>query len=181
MKFCLDPGHGGKDPGAIGEVPFPLEEKSVNLRLANFLGEKLEKSTHWVTMTRRRDISVTLEDRSAHANRMKADFFISLHANSSTSQNASGMEVYHYPGAKKAKVLAENILASLTANFSNHNNRGVKEKSFKVLKETNMPAVLVEVEFLSNPEQLRFLGDEKNREGLAEAISTGIEKFLSSA
>ena len=178
MKFCLDAGHGGRDHGAIGAVLFTLEEKSINLSIANFLEEQLEKSIHWVAMTRRRDVYVALEDRAAIANQLGADYFISIHTNSFASQNVSGIEVFHYPEAKKGKALAEKIMASLAANFSNHNIRGVKARNLKVLKETNMPAVLVEVEFLSNPEQLIFLAEEGNRESLAEAIAQGIENYI---
>jgi len=179
MKICLDPGHGGRDPGAVGTDPFRLEEKEINLSIASFLEEKLENAGHWVALTRRRDVFIKLESRADFANRLEADFFISLHANSFRSSTVSGFEVYHYPNSKKGKDLAENILASLIASFPDHNNRGVKTRNFVVLKKTQMPAVLVEVEFLSNPDQLQFLADEGNREGLAEATAVGIENFIS--
>lgn len=181
MKICLDPGHGGRDPGAIGTVPFTLEEKEVNLSIANYLEEKLESLVHWVSMTRRRDVFVGLEARANFANRLEADLFVSLHANSNESPT-SGIEVYHYVNSEQGKIIAESILTSLIASFPDHKNRGNKPSGeLVVLKKTKMPAALVEVEFLSNPEQLQFLSDENNREGLAEAIATGIENYISSA
>jgi N-acetylmuramoyl-L-alanine amidase len=179
MKICLDPGHGGRDPGAVGTDPFTLEEKEINLSVASFLEEKLENAGHWVAMTRRRDIFIKLDSRAEFANRLEADLFISLHTNSFRSSTVSGIEVYHYPNSEEGRTAAENILASLIASFPDHNNRGVKTRDFVVLKKTEMPAVLVEVEFLSNPEQLQFLADEDNREGLAEATATGIKNFIS--
>ena len=182
MRICLDPGHGGRDPGAIGTVPFKLEEKEVNLSIANYLEEKLESLIHWVAMTRRRDVFVGPETRANFANQLEADLFISLHANSFKSPTVSGIEVYHYVNSEKGKIIAENILGNLITSFPDHKNRGVKpRRKLVVLKKTKMPAVLVEVEFLSNTEQLQFLSDENNREDLADAIATGIEKYISSA
>jgi N-acetylmuramoyl-L-alanine amidase len=180
MKICIDPGHGGYDPGAIGLTPFSLEEKEVNLSISSFLEEKLEQSIHWVSMTRRRDVFVRLEDRARYANRLEADLFVSVHTNSFHLPTVSGIEVYHYPNSVRGKALAESILSSLVDSYPGHNNRGVKARNLKVLKETGMPAVLVEVEFISNPDQLQFLADENNREGLADTIATGIENYLSS-
>jgi N-acetylmuramoyl-L-alanine amidase len=179
VKICLDPGHGGRDPGAVGTDPFRLEEKEINLSIANFLEEKIENAGHWAAMTRRRDVFIKLESRTEFANRLEADLFISLHANSFRSSAVSGIEVYHYPNSENGKAVAENILASLIAAFPDHKNRGIKTRNYVVLKKTEMPAVLVEVEFLSNPDQLQFLADESNREGLAEATATGIENYIS--
>ena len=178
MKICLDPGHGGSDPGAIGTIPFMLEEKGVNLSISEFLEENLEALVHWVAMTRRRDTFVSLEARSVFANQLKADLFVSIHSNSFSSPAVAGIEVYHCPGSSKGKILSDYILESLVTSFPNHINRGVKARNLKVLKETKMPAVLVEAEFLSNPDQLRFLADEKNRQNIASAISKGIEEFI---
>jgi N-acetylmuramoyl-L-alanine amidase len=180
MKICLDPGHGGRDPGAIGTNPFKLEEKEVNLSIANFLEEKLEKFLHWVSITRRRDVFVRLEDRANFANQLESELFVSIHTNSFHLPTVSGIEVYHYPNSVKGKALAKSILSSLIASFPNHNNRGVKARNLKVLRETSMPAVLVEVEFISNPDQLQFLADENNREGLADSIAIGIQNYVSS-
>jgi len=180
MKICLDAGHGGKDPGAIGTAPFRLEEKEINLAITKLLEESLEPLGHWVALTRRRDVFISLEARSLFANQLGADLFISIHTNSFYSPDISGIEVFYCPGSGKGKTLAEKILESLMNSFPNHNNRGIKSRDLKVLRETKMPAVLVEVEFLSNPEQLQFLAAEKNREALANAISKGIDKYIAS-
>jgi N-acetylmuramoyl-L-alanine amidase len=114
MKICLDPGHGGSDSGAIGMIPFTLEEKEINLSISKLLEENLEALVHWVAMARRRDSFVSLEARSVFANQLEADLFVSIHTNSFSSPAVNGIEVYHSLGSVKGTTLAENILESLT-------------------------------------------------------------------
>ncbi len=179
MKVCIDAGHGGDDPGAIGTVPFRLEEKAFTLALAEFLEEKLEDRGHWVVMTRRRDRALGLAARAAFANRLKAEFFVSVHANAAASPQAEGMEVFHFPGSTSGASAATLILDSMTDAYPSHRNRGVKEANFAVLRLTQMPAVLVECEFLTNPTQLEFLAELGNQEGLATGIANGVDGIAS--
>lgn len=174
MKICIDAGHGGVDPGAIGVRPLRVEEKDFNLNLALLLEEELEARGHWTVMTRRRDRSLSVQARAHFANRLGAEFFISIHANGAETPVAEGMEVYHFPDSAAGHNAASQVLDSMIASFPNHRNRGVKEANFAVLRLTNMPAILVESEFLTNPIQLQFLADEENQRGLAVAISNGI-------
>lgn len=175
MKICIDPGHGGADPGAIGTDPFRLEEKEFNLRLSLLLEEELETRGHWTVMTRRRDRSLSLQARANFANRLGAEFFISIHANGAETPAAEGMEVYHYPGSAAGENAANHVLESMIAAFPDHRNRGVKEANFAVLRLTDMSAILVESEFLTNPTQLQFLADQENQRDLAVAIANGID------
>ena len=177
MKACIDAGHGGSDPGAIGTQPFRLEEKEFNLALSRTLEEELEARGHWVVMTRRRDRTLGLAARAGFANRLEAEFFISIHANAASSALPEGMEVYHFPGSEAGASAATYILESMIATFPDHNNRGVKEANFAVLRLTGMPAVLVECEFLTNPQQLRFLADPAVQQELAAGIADGIEQW----
>ncbi|MGH7556419.1 MAG: N-acetylmuramoyl-L-alanine amidase [Gemmatimonadota bacterium] len=174
MKICVDAGHGGVDPGAVGRQPFRLEEKDVTLAVAFLLEEELAVRGHDVVMPRRQDRTLASLPRAEFANRFEADLFVSLHANAAASERVEGMEIFHFPGSRAGRQAAASILTRMLATFPDHENRGVKEADFTVLRETAMPAVLVELEFLTNPAQLRFLADAKNQRGLARAFAEGI-------
>ncbi|MGH9323693.1 MAG: N-acetylmuramoyl-L-alanine amidase family protein [Vicinamibacteria bacterium] len=174
MKICVDAGHGGADPGAIGLEPSRLEEKDVTLAVAFLLEEELALRGHEIVMPRRQDRTLASLPRAEFANRFEADLFLSLHANAAASPRVEGMEVFHFPGSRAGREASASILNHMLAAFPGHENRGVKEADFTVLRETAMPAVLVEMEFLTNPAQLRFLADPKNQRGLARAIAEGV-------
>ncbi|MBD2630017.1 N-acetylmuramoyl-L-alanine amidase [Aphanizomenon flos-aquae NRERC-008] len=174
MKVCIDPGHGGTDPGAIGKDPFVLNEKDVNLSISLLLKKELEAKGHTVLLTRDTDISVSLGTRASFANQKNVDIFISIHCNSSTSNSAEGIETWIFTDSNAGKKLAEPVQQSLISTFSTHKNRGIKEANFQVLRETEMPAILVECEFISNPTQLQFLSDNNNQKKIAQAIALGI-------
>ena len=126
-------------------------------------------------MTRRRDRSLKLDARAAHANRHAADLFVSIHANAAANPAAEGIEVFHFPGSTAGKSLADRIMRHLAAAFPGHVNRGVKPADFAVLRLTDMPAVLVECEFLTNPDRLRrFLSCPGRRREIAVAIIAGV-------
>lgn len=174
MKICIDAGHGGTDPGAVGHDPFRLEEKEVVLPLALRLEEELESLGHWVALTRRRDRPVSLDERVDFANRLEAELFVSLHVNAALQSSVEGMEVFHYPGSIRGQQFGEAVLRHMLIAAPGHRDRGVKPAEFLVLRATEMPAILVECEFLSNPEQLQFLAVPENRVILAQAIAAGI-------
>ncbi|KYC36953.1 N-acetylmuramoyl-L-alanine amidase [Scytonema hofmannii PCC 7110] len=177
MKICIDPGHGGIDPGAIGKKPFVLNEKDVTLSISLLLKKELEAKGHTVFLTRDTDIFVSLSNRAILANEKKVDIFISIHCNSFTSQASEGIETWIFPGSTEGRKLGESVQKSLALNFPGNKNRGIKEGNFQVLRETEMPAILVECEFLSNPTQLQFLSDNNNQEKIAKAITSGIEEY----
>ncbi|MEA5503943.1 N-acetylmuramoyl-L-alanine amidase [Halotia wernerae UHCC 0503] len=167
MKICIDPGHGGIDPGAIGKEPEILHEKDVTLSIFLLMKKELEDKGHTVFLVRDKDMTISLSDRARTANQNNADIFISIHCNSHTSNNAEGIETWIFPGSTVGRKLAEPVQKSLTSTFLNHKDRGIKEANFEVLRETNMPAILVECEFISNPTQLKFLWDKENQEKIA--------------
>ena len=175
MKICIDAGHGGDDPGGIGTDPFRLEEKEFNLNLALLLEGELEFRGHWVVMTRRQDRTLSLPARANFSNRLGAEFFISIHANAAGSPTAEGMEVFHFPGSRAGRDAATQVLNSMIARFPDHRDRGVKSANLAVLRLTKMPAISVESEFLTNPDQLQFLADAENQQNLAIAIAKGID------
>lgn len=174
MKICVDPGHGGTDPGAVGQNPFPLNEKNITLAISLLLQNELEENGHTVIMTREVDKDVSLNSRSNVANNNNVDIFVSIHCNSFDNSNAEGIETWIFPGSDQGFILANKVQESLIETFSDHINRGVKEGNFHVLRETSMPAILVECEFISNPNQLVFLADKSNQEKIAKAIASGI-------
>ena len=177
MKVCIAAGHGGADPGGIGRDPYLLEEKVFDLALAERLEEELEHRGHWTIMTRRRDRTLSLAARASFANRLQAEFFISVHANAAASAAAEGMELYHFPASAAGSSAASHIHAALAAAFPDHRMRGVKEANFAVLRLTRMPAVLVECEFITHPVQLAFLDDVASQIALAVALADGIDKI----
>ena len=177
MKICVDPGHGGRDPGAIGFDPFYVEEKTVNLSVALRLEAELESRGHWTVMTRRKDRSLGLSARAGFANRLGADLFVSIHSNAALSAEVEGMEVFHFPGSTAGRRAATEVLGSMQTAFPDHRSRGIKEANLAVLRLTEMPAILVETEFLTNPAQLLFLTDPVHQDEIAAAIGAGVDRL----
>ncbi len=149
-KLCIDPGHGGSDPGAVG--PTGLKEKDVTLRVATVLKNCLvEYGTASVKMTRSTDIYLSLSQRCQIANNWGANRFISVHFNSCSTPSVNGTETYYYTyGSSYSKSLAT-CLQNRLVQALGLANRGVKTASYYVLKYTNMPAALTESSFISNP------------------------------
>ncbi len=172
VKVCLDPGHGGEDPGAVG--PTGLKEKDVNLKVAQKLKVLLEGEGASVLLTRSDDRYVSLSERCRIANSWNADVFISIHHNSVADPSVNGTETLISPAAsEQARQLANSIQAELVAELKLPN-RGVKERSLVVLNNTAMPAVLTEASFISNPEEEKRLRDDAYLEREARAIFRGI-------
>ena len=172
MKLIyLDPGHGGKDPGAVNGR---RHESDDVLKLSKAVKNLLEEQGFTVRMTRETDTYVSLEDRTEQANRAQADWFISIHRNSFANAEASGVEVWIYPtkdaetnrGAKE--VLDEIVQAGV------QKNRGVKKGDYHVCRETKMPAMLIEMGFITNATDNQLF--DSRFEQYAKAIAKGICK-----
>ena len=148
MKFYLDFGHGGKDSGAVGfNGTF---ESNVVLKIGLILKSMLESHGHTVITTRIDDTYYSLSYRTNKANKYNCDYFISLHMNSFSNRNARGCEVWVYDKSSRLFSTSQSICNSLSKAL-NTPNRGVKvSKSFTVLKKIKMPALLVEIDFISN-------------------------------
>lgn len=148
MKWYLDFGHGGKDPGAVGKNG--TKESDVVLKIGMCVKHLLEKANETVVTTRTSDTYLPLSYRTNKANKENCDYFISFHMNSFTNL-AKGCEVWVYNSNSKLYLLGSNIVFNLSKAL-NTPNRGVKtSKSFYVLKHTKMPALLIEIDFISNP------------------------------
>jgi N-acetylmuramoyl-L-alanine amidase len=218
--IVLDPGHGGKDPGAVGKGR--LQEKVVNLNVCLHLKRMFEEELGVrVVMTRSDDRFVALRDRTKLANEHKADLFLSVHTNAANARSAAGIETFYlstaqtsdaravealengvvemYEGGESeiAKYDALNFILSdlcQTEYLENSNNmamliqqslvsgtqaidRGVKQANFYVLRGAFMPAVLIEVGFISNPREEELLGNAQYQERLARTIFEGVKRF----
>jgi N-acetylmuramoyl-L-alanine amidase len=156
-----------------------LNEKTVTLAIAQKLKGVLEGRHHQLLMTRNSDVTVPLAQRAVLANTAGTEIFVSIHCNSAENAGAIGIETDHHPNSSTGQDLAAEIHRAVITAFSSHRNRGVKAANFQVLRETQMPACLVETEFISNNQQAQFLKDPANQEKIAIAIADGIKLYFS--
>ena len=181
--ICLDPGHGGSDPGAVG--PTGTLEKDNTLAIALLLRDRLEKNGATVIMTREADTDVKSPDASSQeelgarvdiANDHGADIFISIHNDAFTNSQAAGSTTFHY-GSPEGIRLASAIQKHLVDGLGTKD-RGARYASFYVIRYTDMPAALVEAAFISNPEEEVLLASVDGRWTIAECIFHGIMKYF---
>ncbi|WP_160031651.1 N-acetylmuramoyl-L-alanine amidase family protein [Paenibacillus sp. An7] len=172
----IDPGHGGSDPGTIGITN--TYEKDFNLALSLKVEALLQSEPEIsVVMTRDEDVYPTRTERVALANQLKADLYISIHGNSVlSSPQASGTETYYYQRSS-SKDLASDIHKHLVKALG-FKDRGVKEGNYQVIRETTMAAALLEIGFLSNPQEEVALFTEAVQDKAAQAIVDGIKEYL---
>ena len=189
MRVVIDPGHGAPDPGARGRMS---NEADINLDVAVELSKILSSMGIVAPLTRtgqkrlyKDNRNLGLSARPAMANRLKADAFISIHGNGAVAPEANGFEVYTTPGQNNSDKLATAIFESWQKAFpaqrkrtDYRDNDPDKEVNYKVLREANCPAVLVELGFITNPNEERFLLNKMNQEIMGLAIATGIYNFL---
>jgi N-acetylmuramoyl-L-alanine amidase len=173
-RVIIDPGHGGEDSGAIGIDG--LKEKDIILSIALDVEEILKKQDVDVVMTRDRDVFISLEGRTDLANDVKADLFVSIHANSInlSRPDVSGLETYYYDSGRR---LAELIHWSIL-NGVDIDDRSIRRARFYVLRHSTMPAVLVEVGFVTGEVDASNLQDADHRRRMAEAIARGIVEYI---
>ncbi|NME94612.1 N-acetylmuramoyl-L-alanine amidase [Clostridium cochlearium] len=178
IKVCLDAGHGGYDPGAIG--PTGVKEKDVTLSITLKVGRILKQNGVDVVYTRTTDNvswpsneSEDLKKRCDIANAFNAQYFVSIHANSASISEAKGTEVYYSPGSVNGEKLAKYIQDEVVKATELYN-RGIKTANFYVLRNTNAPAALVETGFISNPKEEQLLKSDAFQEKMAQAIAKGI-------
>lgn len=217
-RIVIDPGHGGHDTGTIG--PHGLMEKDLCLDVALRLGRLIEQKLPGaeVVYTRKDDTFIPLEQRTAIANEVKADLFISIHANSSHDHEARGIETYYLNFAtseeslevatrenslsqeglhdlqdivkkiarnekiEESKEFASDVQDSLSHRMQlvsqNEKNRGVKKAPFVVLIGANMPSILSEISFISNPNDEKLLRKGEQRQRVADGLYRGIAAYL---
>lgn len=181
--IVIDPGHGGKDPGATSPTT-KAYEKDLNLRVALLLNEKLQELGFKTLMTRDDDTYIGLYERAGIANKNDADLFVSIHHNYNDNKNTSGVQVYYCPAYNSeikeednyplSKRLHEELLKELGAV-----DKGIiKKPEFVVIRETKMVAALVELGFLSNPQEEQKLNSEEYQKKEVDAIAKGIVRYF---
>lgn len=184
--IVIDPGHGGEDFGTHSHLKPRYEEKFLNLSTARLLDDYLSKMGYQTVMTRNDDRFIPLISRANFANEQQSVLFVSVHFNSAPSRDAQGIEVYFYEHDKnktriaKSKKLAEHVLKSVI-HLTKAKSRGVKHGNFAVIRETVMPAILVEGGFLTNDEEMRRIKDPEYLKKLALGIAKGIDHYLNSS
>ncbi|MCH7321556.1 N-acetylmuramoyl-L-alanine amidase [Solibacillus sp. MA9] len=175
--IILDPGHGGKDPGAVKEGS---TEKAIVLKVGTLVKQKLEKAGAKVYMTRTGDTYPTLEERVAFTKKNYGEIYVSVHVNSATASSANGTETYYNVSTgdqyEEDKKLATYINNEIVTN-ANMNNRGVKEGPFYVIRNMMIPSVLVELGFITNPSDREKLINDKYVEIFAQSIYKGIVDY----
>lgn len=177
---CIDPGHGGKDPGAVANG---LKEKDITLAISLKLGKILEENGIKVVYTRTTDKYLSLTERANVSNKANADAFISIHTNSFTNPSARGLEIWTSKGQTKADILATYVGEELIKEFPNVPFRKDlsdgdldKEANFTVLAKTKAPAILPELGFISNKQDNEL--QLKRQDDFAKAIANGIFRFF---
>lgn len=189
-KTCIviDAGHGGSDPGKIGING--KKEKDINLQIAKELKKKLEKEGIEVVMTRESDEGLynsssrnkkvdDMKKRCKIIDEAKPVFTISIHQNSYPEEYVKGAQVFYYGQSQEGKELAEILQESMVQQLDKENHRTAKaNESYYLLKKTESPTVIVECGFLSNSEEAKLLADKDYQKKVAEAIHTGIKKYL---
>ena len=217
-RIVIDPGHGGKDPGAIGYLK-SVREKNVTLEISRRLARKIRQRLGCeAILTRNGDTSLSLEERTARANTKSADLFISIHTNANKTRHCCGIETYFLNLAtdkdailvaarenatsaknisdleailsdlmKNAKIdessrlagyVQEAIIRKLKPKYSRIKDKGVKQAPFYVLLGAEMPCILIEVAFITNPRECRRLNTAAYQEDIVDAIVTGIQRYI---
>lgn len=168
-RLVIDLGHGGHDPGAIGVNK--THESDVVLAIGKELNELLKGYELEVKFTRLSDVYLSLSERAKIANDYKADYFLSIHINSATDKSVRGVEVWQYSNKNDKLNKFSNDLCENVAKIFNVRNRGVKlSQKLSVLKNTDMPAALIEVDFISNVNAEKDLKISSNIKSVALAI-----------
>jgi len=213
--IVIDPGHGGKDPGAMA---FGLKEKDIVLTISKRVAKILKETYRYdVVLTRTKDIFIPLEERTAIANTHKSDLFISIHTNAHSDRSKSGIETYFLNLATDANAmrvaalenatsthsigelqdilstlmqnskidestrLARSVQSNLISGLSGlykPRDLGVKQAPFYVLIGAEMPAILAEIAFITNPEEARLLQNERYLDAIAAHLAAGIAAYV---
>jgi N-acetylmuramoyl-L-alanine amidase len=218
QRIVVDPGHGGRDPGAFGHLT-GVVEKNVTLEIGRRLAEKIEQRLGCkAILTRNADTYLSLEERTAIANTENADLFISLHTNAHEKMASHGIETYFLnlatdedailvaarenaasarnisdlqdilsrlmknakqdESSRLARYVQEAMIKELSPKYGRISDKGVKEAPFYVLLGAQMPCILVEVAFITNPAECRRLNTAAYQDDIADAIATGIQRYM---
>lgn len=186
--IVIDAGHGGYDPGKVS--PDGVNEKDINLSIAQKLSAALKERGHTVFMTRDCDMSLSEADAShkkssdlaarvALAQDTGAMLYLSIHQNSYSAEYVHGAQVFYYSTSADGKLLAESIQSRLISDADPDNTRNAKGNSeYMVLTDSPCTAVIIECGFLSNPAECARLCDEAYQQTLSDAIASGVQDWI---
>lgn len=169
INVVIDAAHGGKDFGAISNT---VNEKQIVEQIANKIKTLNKNKNIVIHFTRNSDVFVPLEERSKIANTINPDLVLSLHVNASTNQDKSGVEFYVYKDSKlyeKSNELAVKLSTEMTKNNSFKIGE-IKNASYSIIKNSTVPAVLIELGYLSNEKDKKNLIDDKEQDKIAQNI-----------
>lgn len=179
----IDPGHGGKDNGTESKTPPQYQEKVLALQTAKLVRHYLQQLGYRTLMTREADVFIPLSERADMANKQKAHLFVSVHYNSASATTAEGVEVFYFKSEDQpnrspaSEEMGKEVLDSITTQ-TGARARGVKHAKFRVIRNTLMPAILVECGFLTHPEErLKILQEPFYKQRLATGIAEGVDRF----
>lgn len=182
--IVIDPGHGGEDYGTHSLGTPKYHEKYLNLSTAQIVRNFLQQFGYKVIMTRTNDTFIPLDKRALFANEQKPTLFVSIHYNSAPSTEAEGIEVFYFQKDEnktrvtKSKQLAQSVLKRTVQN-TQANSRGVKHGNYAVIRQTDMPAILIEGGFLTNEGEMERIKTVSYQKSLALGIAQGIQDYLS--
>lgn len=180
----IDPGHGGRDHGAVVKAPY-CKEKRLALQTALLLDTHLKQLGYKTLLTRSSDLFIPLSRRAEIANKARSCVFVSIHYNSCPTSAPHGIEIHYYNSRKLTEKTTESIklansVLSRLITRTKAKNRGLKKSDLYVLRNTTMPAILVEGGFLTNLQERKKLKDRRYLDQIAKSIAEGVDKFLKS-
>jgi len=181
--IVLDSGHGGDDPGKIGVNQ--AKEKEINLKIAKKIKKRLEKNGWEVVMTREKDVMLgdpeagnkKIHDMKARVeliNKTMPQAAVSIHQNSYQDEQIHGAQVFYYSHSEDGKRMAEMMQKALLAVDEGNTRQAKANDTYYLLKRTEVPTIIVECGFLSNPEEAAKLIDSDYQKKMADAIAEGI-------
>jgi len=185
MKVFIDAGHNhsGVDTGAVGnglreqDITYLIASRVEKTLLAKGISVKMSRNSLTDNVIVGGTISDSLRARYTSANSWGADIFVSIHCNAFTNTTAKGCEVYSYKTGGNSEMLAKNILNGILSN-TDLMSRGTKTANYSVIKNTTMPAVLVETAFITNTDDAKVLGSEDGQKQISKGIAEGIMEYL---
>lgn len=182
LTIWIDPGHGGKDPGACNKR-LKIQEKTLCLKTAKFVQQKLVKMGYCAKLIRSKDEFISLDERIAKANSTPKSLLVSIHFNSAKNLKAEGLEIYYYSNEKNisatnrlSKALAQSIEKQLVKQ-TKAPSRGARLACFRVIKGSKVPSCLVEGGFLTNAKEAKKLAKNSYIQLLGDSIAEGVDIF----
>lgn len=175
-KIFIDPGHGGTDPGAVGNG---LKEKDLTLAISLKMKKKLQDYDVKVKLSREKDKTLSLKERTDLANKWGADYVVSIHINSASGTSGTGFESYIYSGTvSEATAANQNVIHPEIVKVTGFKDRGKKRGNLHMIRETKAPAILTENGFINNPADANKLKQDSFLEKIAEGHVNGLVKAL---